>query len=523
MSSSRRFSDCALAFVGELDGIHRALRRFGFSRADAEDLAQEVFLVMWRRWADYDPHRPLRPWVLGIAFRVAQDHRRRLHREIPAGLIEIEDQGPEPDHRVATERARALVRAALGALPEKQRVVMILHDLDGIPMQDIAGTFSEPLTTLYSRLVSARRSFARAIRRLERRHLVWLAPAGAPSGALLEVEGTPNPLSPAARARLLQRVRDVELASSAPGAPPATTRSTRLALQASGGTVVALAALILLLWSRPSADARPAGPSGEDSARDQRPSGGLRGSLVRRTPEPPAWSAPLPAEPAGSARLEQGLVGYWRFDEGAGSPAARDLSGNTTDCQMRGLDPDSQWVAGRQGGAIQLDGKGWLECPHPRFGRSANLTVAAWVKRTQAQRGMRVLATRQIGSGVRDHFFFGFVGDDFSFTSHVWNGPLRHPVAAGLDRWVHLAAVHRDGQVRLFVDGEAVAQRSSYRGRTVETASALLIGGGNNGPDPAVTTQRLVATLDELLVYDRPLGNEEIAALAGGAQPRLSR
>ena len=107
--------------------------------------------------------------------------------------------------------------------------------------------------------------------------------------------------------------------------------------------------------------------------------------------------------------------------------------------------------------------------------------------------------------------------------SHVWNGPLRHPLPPAGDRWVHVAAVHRDGQVTLFIDGVAVASRRSYRGRRVDASSPILIGAGVNGPDSAVTTQRFAGAIDELAVYDRPLGADEIAALAAGEQPPLSR
>ncbi len=533
-----RLPACFGAFAGELDVVHRVLRRHGVGPADAEDLAQEVFLVMWRRWQDYDPQRPLRPWLLGIALRVAQDHRKRPRREVPAGLIEVAGEAPAPDQALAARRARDLVRDALGALSDKHRSLLILHDLEGVAMQEIAAVLTEPLSTLYSRLVTARGAFARAVRRMGQAQALALPPGAAE--AWLAGAQQPDPPPPETRARILRRVRALLPAlpggASAPGgtvsarepagpplAPLAPLDPVRVSAALAGAATAVIAlALAFRVSERP---ASAPGPTPR-AARllDRAGSDSVRPSAPRlRAPEARHFAATLPGPFAvardSRARLAQGLIGYWRFDDGRGSPAARDQSGHATDCQLRGLDPEADWVEGRLAGAVNLSGRGWLECPDPRFGRSADLTVAAWVKRTRAQRGLRVLATRQLGSGQRDHFFFGFDDDRLSLASHVWNGTLRHPLPGALHRWVHLAAVHQDGRVRLFVDGLRVAERRSYRGRTVTAAAPLLIGAGVNGADPAVTTQRLVGAIDELVVYDRPLEDAEIAALADGAQP----
>ena len=57
--------DCLGAFQREFDYLCRTLRRLGVPAADIEDVAHEVFLVLHRRWEDYDPSCALRPWLFG--------------------------------------------------------------------------------------------------------------------------------------------------------------------------------------------------------------------------------------------------------------------------------------------------------------------------------------------------------------------------------------------------------------------------------------------------------------------------
>jgi RNA polymerase sigma-70 factor (ECF subfamily) len=160
---------CLSAFRREFDYLCRTLRRLGVPDKDIEDLAHEVFLVLLRRWADYDPSHPVRPWLFGIAFRVASAYRRRASRELPQAWIEIVDLGPEPDQAAIDRQNRAIVLAALNEVPLARRAVLVMHDLDDTSMKDIASTLSIPLFTAYSRLRKARKEFELAVRRTQQR------------------------------------------------------------------------------------------------------------------------------------------------------------------------------------------------------------------------------------------------------------------------------------------------------------------------------------------------------------------
>jgi RNA polymerase sigma-70 factor (ECF subfamily) len=127
-----------------------------------------VFLVLNRKWQDYDQSRPLRPYLFGIAFRIAARHRRRRSREVPSELPEIADTQAQPDQALSQAQARALVLQALERVPLSRRAVFVMHDLDETPMRLIAKTLHIPLFTAYSRLRKARQEFARAVAVLEK-------------------------------------------------------------------------------------------------------------------------------------------------------------------------------------------------------------------------------------------------------------------------------------------------------------------------------------------------------------------
>jgi len=142
------------------------LRRFGTAPSEIEDLAQEVFLALRKRWTAYDPERPLRPYLFGIAFRISAAHHRKRKREVTFELIEVTDTGPGPDDALHTKQARALVLAALEHIPLLRRAVLVMHDIDDVSVEEVASALGIPRFTAYSRLRKARRELESAVRRL---------------------------------------------------------------------------------------------------------------------------------------------------------------------------------------------------------------------------------------------------------------------------------------------------------------------------------------------------------------------
>ena len=157
---------CLDAFQRELGYIYRTLQRFGTAPSELEDLAQDVFVALRRSWPHYDQSRPLRPYLFGLAFRIVSAHHRKSRREVPFGIVEANDARPGPDDLLQTKQARALVLAALERIPLPRRAVLVMRDLDGVPIDEVASVLAIPLFTAYSRLRKARHELESAVRRM---------------------------------------------------------------------------------------------------------------------------------------------------------------------------------------------------------------------------------------------------------------------------------------------------------------------------------------------------------------------
>ena len=158
-------------FEHEFDYVWASLRRLGVHERDLEDLAQDVFVQVHRRLADYDPSRPIRPWLFAFAFRCASDWRRLARHRVELLGLEVDAAALSPgaDDALARRQDVDLVLRALDGIEIERRAVFILHELDGCPMKDIACSLGIPLFTGYSRLRVAREEFTAAVRRLRPR------------------------------------------------------------------------------------------------------------------------------------------------------------------------------------------------------------------------------------------------------------------------------------------------------------------------------------------------------------------
>lgn len=157
-------------FEREFDYVWTSLRRLGVHPRDLEDVAQEVFVNVYRKLDEYDASRPMRPWLFAFAFRCASDWRRLArHRVEVLGAPREPVSEATAEGALASAEDRALVLRALECVDIERRAVLIQYEFDGCSMKEISESLGIPLFTGYSRLRVAREEFTAAVRRLRPR------------------------------------------------------------------------------------------------------------------------------------------------------------------------------------------------------------------------------------------------------------------------------------------------------------------------------------------------------------------
>jgi len=133
-------------------------------RDAAEDLTQEIFLKAFRGLARYRGEAPARAWLAAIAHNAVKNQYRFLGRfrrvftPAPDGgaAAEPADPGDGPEEAAGGSERRTRVAEALGRLPEKFRMPLVLRDLDGWSYEEISASLGLPLGTVKSRIARAR-------------------------------------------------------------------------------------------------------------------------------------------------------------------------------------------------------------------------------------------------------------------------------------------------------------------------------------------------------------------------------
>lgn len=151
--------------------VWRSLRRLGVADSALDDAVQDVFLVIHRRWSDFQHQSSLSTWIYGIALRVASEHTRRARRERARHspeLPELMSPLEAPDRLYQQREAGRLLHASLESLDESERQIMVLVDLEERSVVEAAESLGIKLNTAYSRLRRARQSFEKALRAASR-------------------------------------------------------------------------------------------------------------------------------------------------------------------------------------------------------------------------------------------------------------------------------------------------------------------------------------------------------------------
>jgi len=148
--------------------VCRSLRYLGVREADLDDLLQEVFLVVHQRLSDYQEQGRVRAWLYSICTRVAHAQRRKHGRRRESAMVVDEAAAPTQLERVENREALELGWRLVQQLPQAQREVFVLYEVEDMPMSEIAQALNCPLQTAYSRLHQARARILAEVQRMAR-------------------------------------------------------------------------------------------------------------------------------------------------------------------------------------------------------------------------------------------------------------------------------------------------------------------------------------------------------------------
>ena len=153
----RAFEDLVIAHQHRVFGV--ALRMLG-NRAEAEELAQEVFLRVHRAIGEFRGEAKLSTWLYAIASRLCLNRlasgERRIARHGDEALARLASTAESPVEEAERSELETALHRAIGELSEERRIVVVLRDLEGLSYEDIADALELELGTVRSRLHRAR-------------------------------------------------------------------------------------------------------------------------------------------------------------------------------------------------------------------------------------------------------------------------------------------------------------------------------------------------------------------------------
>lgn len=132
---------------------------------DAHDIAQQVFIRIWKSAPRYEPTAKFTTWLFTITRNLVFNESRRRYRQSEVSMdrqeeeshIQIEDEAViRPDDAAVQQELEAAVDRAIAALPEKQRLAVVLRRYEDLPYEEIGAILGLTLPAVKSLLFRAR-------------------------------------------------------------------------------------------------------------------------------------------------------------------------------------------------------------------------------------------------------------------------------------------------------------------------------------------------------------------------------
>jgi len=224
------------------------------------------------------------------------------------------------------------------------------------------------------------------------------------------------------------------------------------------------------------------------------------------------------------AGLNDGLVGYWTFDEGIGI-VANDVSGNGNTGAING----ASYVAGHDNTALSFDGTNEVVIPDAASLNVQLFTISAWVYPTSRDGVVDIIVNKEVAPSNRQYelgirgilvpggtipagnIVFNISG--ISGQPNNYNGWVDGHASIPLNTWTHVALTFNGNTAKVLVNGSVTRALAGLSGIIPTTTAPLKIG---NRSLPLGAQASFSGLIDEVKVYNRALADCEVSRLAGG-------
>jgi RNA polymerase sigma-70 factor (ECF subfamily) len=164
-------------YDGLVEYVWNTVCRMGVRGPDVDDVVQEVFVIVFRRLADFQGRAQLKTWVFQIMVHVVQHYFRTRARKPGdraaergtevAVLVANPEEGPAGE--LERKEALRVLDRLLGELDDAKRIVFVLAEIEQLTLCKIAEIVEANVNTVATRLRAARRDFERALSRFQAR------------------------------------------------------------------------------------------------------------------------------------------------------------------------------------------------------------------------------------------------------------------------------------------------------------------------------------------------------------------
>jgi RNA polymerase sigma-70 factor, ECF subfamily len=154
--------DFESVYAEHFDFVWRLTRSLGVAERDTEDVTQEIFVIVYRKLAEFEGRSSVRTWLFSIARRTIRDHQISASTRASRQSVPVPDDlahNQDPEALLTAQRDKERLVEVLGGMREDLRELFVLVELEQFSVPEAAEVLSMNVNTTYTRLRAARTQF----------------------------------------------------------------------------------------------------------------------------------------------------------------------------------------------------------------------------------------------------------------------------------------------------------------------------------------------------------------------------